>query len=320
MRRRSILFALAASLLACAPLTAQTPDFPNQLVRIIVPFSAGSVTDGLARILADKLPELWGQQVIVDNRPGVPGTASAAKSPADGHTLLLTSNGHALVGSLNKTSSVDPVKDFSGVTQIASVPFVLVAAPDLPVSDLQELLALARAKPGTLNMALPGTGSAATIASELFRREAKIELVAVPYKGAPEAHAGVLRGDAHIFFSAVNIGAELVHTGKVKAIAVSSRMRLPSLLDVPTIAEAGLPAFDYDAWFGVLVPAGTPRPVIEKVNRDIASVLQMPDVRTRLERQGIEPRTATPDRFDAMIRNDTARFGTMIAPDNARSN
>jgi tripartite-type tricarboxylate transporter receptor subunit TctC len=282
----------------------------------VVPFSAGSVTDILARTLAEKLAELWNQQVIVENRPGVPGVASVAKMPADGSTLMLTSNGHAVIGSLNPNLTFDPVADFAGVTQVASVPFVLVATPSLPAAGLAELIRQAKQKPGTLNMALPGLGSAAAIASELFRQEAGIEVVAIPYKGAPEAHASVVRGDAHIFFSAVNIGLELIQAGKVKPLAVSTRQRLDKLPEVPTLAEAGLSGFNYDAWFGLLLPAGTPRPIIDKINRDVSAVLQMPDVRTRMERQGIETRVTSPEAFNAILKADTARFGRLFKPPN----
>lgn len=312
MNRRHLVAAGALLLAGLLPAQAQEQAWPNQMVRIVVPFSAGSVTDTLARSIGEKLAEEWRQQVIVENRPGVPGTASVAKGPADGHTLMLTSNGHAVIGSLNRNLSFDPVADFVGVAQVASVPFVLVAAPDLPVKSVAELTALARQKPGTLNIALPGLGSAASIASELFRQQAGVEIVGVPYKGAPEAHSSVMRGDAHIFFSAINIGAELIQAGKVRPLAVSSDARLAKLPDVPTLKEAGLTAFRYDAWFGVLAPAGTPRPVVERINRDVAKVLALPEIRTRMERQGIEQRTATPEQLDAAIRNDTARFAPLF--------
>jgi tripartite-type tricarboxylate transporter receptor subunit TctC len=305
---------LLIACLAWTTASGQAPEqaYPSQMVRVIVPFSPGSVTDILARTLAEKLAESWNQTVIVDNRPGVPGTASVAKSAPDGLTLMLTSNGHAVIGSLNKNLGFDPVKDFAGVTQLASVPFVLVATPSLGVASVKELIEHARNEPGALNMALPGLGSAASIASELFRQQAGIDITVLPYKGAPEAHASVVRGDAHIFFSAANVGLELIQAGKVKPLAVSTRTRLTKLPDVPTLAEAGLADFDYDAWFGVLVPAGTPHGIVTRLNRDISAVIAMPDVKTRMERQGIEPRLAAPDAFDAVIRADTARYGTLF--------
>ena len=269
MKYRVVRAAAAAALLLilAVPVLAQT--FPNQTVRIIVPISAGSVTDILARTIGEKLSEAWRQQVIVENRPGVPGVQSAAKSPADGHTLMLFSNGLTVLGAMNKNLSFDPIGDFAGVTKVGSVPFILIASRDLPAKSVKELIALAKAKPGTINIAVPGRGTAASIASELFRREAGVDIVAVPYKGAPEAHTSVLRGDAQIFFSNLSAAAELIHAGKVHPFAVSTRERLPAFPDIPTLAEAGLPGFDYDAWFGVLVPAATDRAIVERLDRDI---------------------------------------------------
>jgi tripartite-type tricarboxylate transporter receptor subunit TctC len=205
---------IAAASLLTATVCAQAQTFPTQSVRVIVPISAGSVTDILARTIGEKLSEAWRQQVIVENRPGVPGVASAAKSPSDGHTLMLFSNGLTILTALNKTLSFDPIKDFVGVTKVGSVPFILIASRDLPAKSVKELIALAKDKPGTINIAVPGRGTAASIASELFRQQAGVNIVAVPYKGAPEAHTSVLRGDAHIFFSNLSAASELIHSGK----------------------------------------------------------------------------------------------------------
>src|SRR5262245_18104425 len=304
-------FAAALFFLLAASAHAQT--FPSQTVRIIVPISAGSVTDILARTIGEKLSETWRQQVIVENRPGVPGVQSAAKSPADGHTLMLFSNGLTVLGAMNKSLSFDPINDFAGVTKVGSVPFILIAAPGFPAKSVKELIALAKEKPGTINIAVPGRGTAASIASELFRREAGVDIVAVPYKGAPEAHTSVLRGDAQIFFSNVSAAAELLHSGKVHALAVSTRERLLAFPDIPTLAEAGVPTFDYDAWFGVLVPAATDRALVERLDRDIKAVLQTPDMKLRLERQGMDLRLSTPAAFDAEMRKDVARFAPLFA-------
>jgi tripartite-type tricarboxylate transporter receptor subunit TctC len=302
--------AAALLLILAVPVLAQT--FPNQTVRIIVPISAGSVTDILARTIGEKLGEVWRQQVIVENRPGVPGVQSASKSPADGHTLMVFSNGLTVLGAMNKSLAFDPIGDFAGVTKVGSVPFILIAARDLPAKSVKELIALAKAKPGTINIAVPGRGTAASIASELFRREAGVDIVAVPYKGAPEAHTSVLRGDAQIFFSNLSAAAELIHAGKVHPLAVSTHERLPAFPDIPTLAEAGLPGFDYDAWFGVLVPAATDRAIVERLDRDIKTVLQTADMKLRLERQGMDLRLSTPAAFDAEMRKDAARFAPLF--------
>jgi tripartite-type tricarboxylate transporter receptor subunit TctC len=304
-----ILLAVAVGLLTILPAASHASDsFPGQTVHIIVPLSAGSVTDILARTIADKLTEIWHQPVIVENRPGIAGTGSAAKGPADGHTLLLTSNGHAAITSFNKNLSFDPVKDFAGVTQVATVPFVLVASKNVPIANLRELIDLARAKPGALNIAAPGLGTSANIAGELFKQEAKIDLLTIPYKGSPEAHISVLRGDTDLMFSAVNIGIGLIRDGKVRPLAIATEARLPALPDIPTFAEAGLPNFKYDAWFGIMVPAGVPREIVDRLNRDIGAVLQLPEVRQALEREGVEPRIGSPDQFDAIIKADTERY------------
>jgi tripartite-type tricarboxylate transporter receptor subunit TctC len=304
---------IAAASLLTATICAQAQTFPNQSVRVIVPISAGSVTDILARTIGEKLSEAWRQQVIVENRPGVPGVASAAKGPSDGHTLMLFSNGLTVLAALNKSLSFDPIKDFSGVTKVGSVPFILIASRDLPAKSVKELIALAKDKPGTINIAVPGRGTAASIASELFRQQAGVNIVAVPYKGAPEAHTSVLRGDAHIFFSNLSAAAELIHSGKVHPLAVSTRERLKAFPDIPTLTEAGLPDFDYDAWFGVLVPVATDRAIVEQLDRDIKAVLQTDDMKQRLERQGMDLRLSTPAAFDAEIRKDAARFAPLFA-------
>ena len=287
-------------------------DWPRQPVKIIVPLQAGSVTDILARMLSDRLQRTWGQPVIVENRPGIPGTASVAKAPGDGYTLLMTSNGHAVLGAMNKSLPFDPLGDFVGVTQVASVPFVLVVSPGFEAKNLVELIAAAKARPGKLNIASPGLGTSVHILSELFKRAAGIDVVTVPYKGAPDAHTSVLRGDSQMFFSAANIAVEYIAGGKVRPLAIVARARHPKLPEVVTMAEAGLPGLDYDAWFGVLAPSGTPAAVVERIGKDIAATIAEPDVQTAYERQGLAAVVAGPARFDRMLREDTERFSRLF--------
>jgi len=287
-------------------------DYPNQMVRMVVPFSAGSITDGFARILADKLTIVWKQQVIVENRAGLAGTTGVAKSAPDGYTLMLTSNGHTVAAVLNKSVPFDPVRDFAGVTQVASVPLVLIAPPDLPAKSLKELIALAKEKPGTLNFASSGLASTAYVSGELFKQTAGINIVHVPYKGAPESLTGIMRSDSHMFFAGINIALDLIQSGKVQPLAVATSKRIATLPNVPTFAEAGMPEFAYDAWFGIMAPANTPGAILGKVSRDVAAVLQMPDVQKRLESQGVVTVVSTPQAFDALIRSDTERFGKML--------
>lgn len=304
--------AAAAVTLATFGASAQQP-YPNQLVRIVVPFSAGSATDLLARAVADKLGEKWKQQVIVENRPGVAGTASVAKSAADGYTLLLTSNGHTVAGVLNKALPFDPVKDFAGITPVASVPLVLIVNPELPAKTVKEFIDLAKAKPGTMNFASPGLASTTFIAGALFKDAAKIDLVHVPYKGAPESNMSVVRGDSQMYFTPASTAVELVQSGKVRALAVATDKRETSMPDVPTLKEAGLPNFSYESWFGLMAPAGTPAALIDKINKDTVEALQDKALQDRMAKQGgVVVVTSTPKQFDETIKSDTARYSKMF--------
>jgi tripartite-type tricarboxylate transporter receptor subunit TctC len=294
------------------PQTATTPAYPNQTVKIVVPFSAGSNTDILARYLADKLGTMWKQTVIVENKPGLPGTISVANSAPDGHTLMVTSNGHTIIRALNKDLTIDPIKDFAGVIQIASVPVVLVVPPPLPVKNLKELVGLAKEKPGTLNFTSAGLASSNYIAGELFKQSAKIDIVHIPYKGTPETLTSLMRGEAQISLAFLSTAQSLIQTDKLKALAIASAKRSAIIPDVPTFAEAGMPEFQYDAWFGLLVPAKTPPAIIKKINEDIAAIVQTPDAQKRWESLGAIPNVSTPDQFDAVIRSDVDRYGKVL--------
>ena len=306
---------IAALLAAHSGALAQSTDpaqFPNQPVRIVVPFSAGSNTDGQARIIADKLNEVWRQQVIVENRPGIPGTLSVAKAAPDGYTLMLTSSGHTVAHVLYKNLAFDPVKDFAGVTQTTSVPAALVVPPDFPAKTVAEFIALAKEKPGQLNFASAGTASTSYLAGEVFKQLAKINIVHIPHKGAPEAMTSILRNDSQLYFVSANLATELFASRKIRILAVSSEKRFPQLPDVPTVKESGLPEYVYDSWFGIMAPAGVPRPLLDKINRDIVRVLQMPDVAEKMTRQGLVVVTQAPDRFDAVIKSESERFGKIL--------
>ena len=292
-------------------LDASAQAYPNQVVRIVVPFSAGSITDGLARILADKLGELWKQQVIVENRPGLPGTTAVAKSAPDGYTLMLTSNGHAIASAINKNIQFDPVKDFAGVSRVAAVPLVAIVPPGFPGKTLKDFIALANEKPGQLNFSSAGVASTSYLSAEILKQDAKINIQHVPYKGAPEATTAVIRNDVQMYMAPIPATQELSATGKVKAIAINSAKRVPQLPDVPTVAET-LPNYKYESWFGVLAPAGTPQPILTKVSEDIAKVLEMHDVREKLLAQGSIPSPTTPSEFDAINKADTERYGKIL--------
>jgi len=306
---------LALSTVAAAAfggsLDASAQAYPNQVVRIVVPFSAGSITDGLARILADKLADLWKQQVIVENRPGLPGTTAVAKSAPDGYTLMLTSNGHTIASAINKSIQFDPVKDFAGVSRVAAVPLVAIVPPDFPGKTLKEFIALANEKPGQLNFSSAGVASTSYLSAEILKQDAKINIVHVPYKGAPEATTAVIRNDVQMYMAPIPATQDLSAAGKVKAIAINSAKRVPQLPDVPTVAET-LPGYKYESWFGVLAPAGTPQAILTKVSEDIAKVLEMPDVREKLLAQGSIPAPTTPAEFDAINKSDTERYGKIL--------
>jgi len=307
---RVIPLALVALTAAVTGASAQT--YPSQMVRIVVPFSAGSITDGLARILAEKLADIWKQQVIVENRPGLPGTTAVAKSAPDGYTLMLTSNGHTIARAINKNLQFDPVKDFAGVSRVAAVPLVAIVPPEFPGDTLKDFIARANEKPGQLNFSSAGVASTSYLSAEVFKQDAKINIVHIPFKGAPEATTAVIRNDVQMYFAPIPATQELSASGKVKALAINSAKRVPQLPNVPTVAET-LPTYRYESWFGVLAPAGTPQPILSKVSEDIAKVLDLPDVKDKLLAQGSIPAPTTPAELDAINKADTERYGKILS-------
>lgn len=312
MKIGRLLLSCAVALLMSAAAAFAQAGYPNQMVRIVVPFSAGSNTDILARILAEKLGTMWKQTVIVENKPGVAGTVSAAHSTPDGYTLMLTSNGHTILHIINKDVPIDPVKAFAGITPVASVPLVLVVPPSLPTKDLKEFIALAKEKPGTLNFATAGVASSNYIASELLKQVAGIDIVHVPYKGTPETLTSLMRGDSQLSLAFLSTAVSYIQTGKMKALAIATAQRYPTLPDVPTFAEAGLPDYHYDSWFGLMAPAGTPAPILEKISEDVATVMKEADVKARLDTLSTLPLVSTPEEFDARIRADADRYGELL--------
>jgi tripartite-type tricarboxylate transporter receptor subunit TctC len=304
--------AYAAMVLAAVAQPAAAQPYPSQPVRIVVPFSAGSNTDAQARILADKLSQMWKQQVIVENRPGIAGTASVAKSAADGYTLMLTSSGHPVANVISPAAPFDPVKDFAGVTQVSVVSASFMVPPELPADNLKEFIALAQKSPGKMNFGSAGTASTSYLAGEIFKQVAKVDLVHVPYKGAPEAMNSILRNDTQVYFASTTYSPDLVTSKKIKVLAVSSSKRAPRLPDVPTAAESGLPDYVYDSWFGVMAPAGTPPAILNKVAGDIAAVLKLPDVAKAVDNQGLVVATQTPAEFDKLIASEAVRYGKIL--------
>jgi tripartite-type tricarboxylate transporter receptor subunit TctC len=310
---RTFLFA-ALSLLCATGASAQgAADYPNQTVKIINPFTAGSVSDILARVLADKLGTLWKQTVVVENKPGIAGTISVANSPPDGYTLMSTSNGHTIINALNKDLTIDPVKDFAGVSMIASVPLVLIINNDLPAKDLKELIALAKAKPGTMNFTSAGLASSNYLGTEVLKQTANIDLAHVPFRGTPEQFTSLMRGDAHVTLSFLGPAVPFITSNKVRALAVTSPQRYPALPDVPTMAEAGMPDYKYDSWFGIMAPGKTPPAIVKKIHDDIVTVMKDPELLARWQNLSAIPAVSkTPAEFDAIIRADVERYNKVL--------
>jgi len=301
-----MLFAAVAALLVSTGM-GLAQDYPTQRVTVVVPFGAGSVTDILARIFAEEMHRRWGQQVIVENRPGLAGTAGVAKATPDGYTLMVTSNGHTVASLVTKTAPFDPVKDFSGITRLGSVPFVLIVNPNGPAKTLKELIAVGKAQPGKLSFSSPGLASTTFIAGALFRKAAGLDLLHVPFKSAPDAVTAVVRGDADMYFAPVNLSKEMAEGGKVLAIAAATAQRLPDMPSVPTFTQEGLP-FVYDSWFGLLAPAGVPRPILDKVSQDWVAALQTPEMQGKLKSQFMIGVSDRPESFDKTIRAETANL------------
>ena len=309
---KAALFAIALGIVSSVACAA---EYPTRPVRMIVPFASGSNIDITARQFMPRFAEILGQPVVIDNRGGAGGTigaAIAAKAPADGYTLMLTSNGHTVIKAVNPGVAFDPVKDFAAITQVASTPSILIVPPDGPNKALKDLIAAAKAKPGALNYSSAGLGSSTGIAAELFKQVTKTELVAVPHRGLPESQTSVIRGDVAMAFTFFNVGGDLIQGGKLRALAVTGSKRMSQLPDVPTFAEAGLPQFQYDAWFGLMAPAGTPKAIVDKVSKDVAAALQAADMKARFDPQGAELVSSTPEKFSEGVRSDTERYSALF--------
>jgi len=297
--------------------------YPSRPIRMLVPFSAGSQTDILARWMGEKITDASGQQVVVDNRPSAGGTIASQyvlSANPNGYTLMMVSTGHAGNATLYSKLPYDTVKDFAGVTRVASVANLLVVAPSLGARSVKELIALAKSKPGQINFSSAGVGSGTQINGEMFRLAAGIEATHVPYKGAPEALNEAIAGRVHFAFSPILVAAGQVQAGRALALAVSTAKRSAMFPNVPTVAEAGVPGFDYDQWYGLLASAKTPRPVIRTVNKEMVRVLNLPDIKERMLSQGATPTPTTPEEFDAYIRSEVKRFAKVLIAAGARIN
>lgn len=291
-------------------------DYPTKPLRLVVPFTPGGSTDILARVIGQKLTEAWGKQVIIDNRPGAGGNIGVdlvAKSPADGYTLVM---GHIGTFGVNPTLypklPYDPIKDFQPITLVALVPNMLSVTPSLPVKSVKELVALAKAKPGTINFGSGGNGSAAHLAGEYFKLLTKTEITHVPYRGTSPAVTDLIAGQIQMIITGVPPTLAFAKSGKLRALAVATAKRLPLLPELPTIAEAGVPGYEATQWYGVLVPAGTPKPVVAKLNAEMAKAIHGKDVREKLAADAAEPVGNSPEEFGAFIKKEIARWAPVV--------
>ena len=307
--------AAAVIVLNALPQIAAAQDYPNHPVRLIVPAAPGGPSDIMGRIIAQKLSEAWGQQFVVENLPTGAGNVAVgmvAKSPPDGYTILTPTSAVIVNPSLYAKLPYDTVRDFEAVTNAAASPHVLTVNPAVPAKTVQELVALVRANPGKYSYASPGTGTTGQLAGELFRLSLKLDIVHVPFNGGAPAAMSTVGGHTPLMFSALPSTATFIRDGSLRALAVTSGKRDPSFPDVPTLAEAGVPDQESEFIQAVLVPTGTPRDIVDKLYREIARVVALPEVKERLAAIGYTPVANTPDEFSAQIKRDVARWAKVI--------
>lgn len=314
---RSLTLLAAVTIVAVASMPSAAQDFPTRPVRFIVPYAAGGSGDLLARLLGNKLAAIWGQQVVVDNRAGgggLIGTEFAARSDPDGYTLYLATDGPLTVAaSLYKRVPYDWKRDFAPVSMLAMGYQVLIVRPSLPARNLQELIALAREKPGELNYASIGIGSAPHLGAELFKSVAKVDVTHVPYRGSSaQAISALLASDVAMFLVGTSTAVSHIQSGALRGLAVTAGKRVDGLPDVPTFAEAGLPGVDVSLWFAVLVPSGTPAPIVKKLNADIAQVVADPDFRQALAVRGFDAVSSSPEELAQFLAKDYVKFRDLI--------
>jgi tripartite-type tricarboxylate transporter receptor subunit TctC len=298
-------------------------QYPARPVRMLTTVSPGSAVDTLGRIFGQKLSEAWKYQIVFDSRPSAGGIVASqilVDAAPDGHTLMLQSIGHASNASLYSKLPYDTLRDFAGITLVADVPNVLVVAPSPNLKSVKDLIALAKSKPGQVNFASAGIGSGTHMNGEQFKLAAKLDMVHVPYKGTPEALNDTMTGRVQFFFSPITAAVPLVKSGRLTALAVSTLNRSPVLADVPTVAESGVPGFDFNLWIGVLAPARTPKPLKEYIAGEIARVLALSDVKERMLGLGAVPHTLPTEKFDAFIRAEVEKLAAVIKASGAKAN
>jgi len=300
---------------------AAAQDYPNKIIRIVVPFPPGGATDVVTRIVAQKLTDQFGRQVVTENRGGAGGIVGAefvAHAAADGYTLVMgTSGTHAINVSLYPKLSYDPVRDFAAITRTALLPSMIVVHPSVPAKNVRELIALAKKNPGQLTYA--SSGSAQYLTGALFASMAGIDMVHVPYKGGGQSMPAQLGGEVALSFATVVSSLPQVTSGRLRGLAVTSAKRTPAAPEFPTVAESGLPGYEAVSWYGVLAPAGTPRDIIVRLNGEIVRALKLPEVRQLLLAQGAEPVSDSPEQFAALIRADVTKWGEVVRKSGAKA-
>jgi tripartite-type tricarboxylate transporter receptor subunit TctC len=312
--RRTWIHLVACAALAATAGLAGAQDYPSKPIRLIVPFPPGGVADNMARAYGQELARAWKTPVVVENKAGAGTTIGAdhvAKSAADGYTLFLTNVGHSTSAAVYRKLPYNAEKDFAPVSLLADVPSLLAAAPSLPANSVQELVALAKAKPGTVNFASAGTGTGSHLMGEYLKSLAGIDIVHVPYKGTAPAFADLRSGRVGLIFEPISTMLPHVRAGKVKALGVTSAKRSPIAPEIPAIAEQ-VPGFDASTWYGILVPAGTPPALVARLNAELVKITRTPEMRERLLAQGLQPVASTPEQFATVLRNDLRHWSKLV--------
>jgi len=310
---KTIVCAAALALAWVGDAAAQA--YPNRPVRVIIPQSAGGSTDLAVRAVTQRLGDVFGQSVVVDNRPGagsLVGTELVAKAAPDGYTLLGVASSFSINPSLHARLPFDPVRDFAPISRLCALPHILVVHPAVPVKSLKELIALARAKPGQLNVATSGISTSTHMAAELFMYMTGTKMVTVPYKGGAPGNIALVSGEVQLYFATISTALPHIRAGKLRALAVTTRKRTAAAPEYPTIAEAGLPGYEHSSWVGMLAPAGTPPAVITRLNDEIARIVHLPEVREFLLRDGLEPEGDSAKEFATNIRNEVAKWNKVV--------
>lgn len=313
--RRNLGRWLIASGLGAMLSPARAQAFPTHPVRLIVPYPPGGAVDPIARTLADKLSEAWGQPVVVDNKPGagtIIGTQIVAKAAPDGHTVILASSNHAVNPAMYASLPYDPVKDFAPIGLVSIIPLMLSVNPGLPVESQQQLIDYLKARPGSLNFSSAGNGSTTHLAGELFKSMAGVDMRHIPYKGSGPSVLATIAGEAMVVFDSVFLQMPQVRAGKLRALSVTGTKRSALAPEIPTASEAGLPGFEAYSWVGLLAPAGTPQGIIRKWEAETMRILRLPDVGERQTSQGVEPVGSTSEYFSTFIRTEIAKWGKVV--------